>query len=226
MKQLLTKQKVNEGKITALGIQMVSITQTMLKEIDRLQKDIVDNNKRLRRLTQHVMQMQVIIDKFIWKVSDNANAIRFLAFILGRISANMKRNLSKYQQLLVDLDHLMDGLDTLSSGLLSHTIIPPGKLAELLEHVNMDLIEHFKEYELAMIEIRQYYDLPLVSYSYTDGMLILQIPIYTKHYQQQTLELFSLQTVPVPYHPNRKSSHDNHAYTWLKPDHDMLAISS
>ena len=26
----------------------------------------------------------------------------------------------------------MDGLDTLSSGLLSHPIIPPGKLAEII----------------------------------------------------------------------------------------------
>ena len=138
----------------------------------------------------------------------------------------MKRNLSKYQQLLADLDHLMDGLDTLSSGLLSHTIIPPGKLVELLGHVKMELIEHFKEYKLAMIELHQYYDLPLVSYSYTDDMLILQIPIYIKHYQQQTLELFSLQTVPVPYYPNRNSSYDNHAYTWLKPDHDRSAMSS
>ena len=137
----------------------------------------------------------------------------------------MERNLSKYQQLLADLDHLMDGVDSLSSGLLSHTIIPPGKLAELLEHVNMELIEHFKEYELAMTEIHQCYDLPLVNCSYTDGMLILQIPIYIKHYQQQTLELFILQTVPVPYHPNSKSSADNQAYTWLKPDHDMLAMS-
>ena len=108
MKQLLTRQKVNEGKITALGTQMVSIGQTTLEEIDRLQKDIVDNNKRLRRLTQRVMQMQVIIDKFIWKESDNANAIRFWAFILGRISANVERNLSKYQMLLANLDHLMD----------------------------------------------------------------------------------------------------------------------
>ena len=90
----------------------------------------------------------------------------------------------------------------------------------------MALIEHFKEYDLVMTEIHQYYDLPWVSYSYTDGMLILQIPIYIKHYQQQTLELFHLQTVPVPYHPSRKSSDDNHAYTWLKPDHDMLAMSS
>ena len=160
MRKLLTKQKVNEGKITALGTQMVSIAQTTLKEIERLQKDIVDNNKRLRRLTQCVMQMQVIIDKFIWKVSDNANAIRFLAFILGRISANMERNFSKYQQLLADLDHLMDGLDALSSSLLSHTIISPGKLTELLGHVKMELIDHFKEYELAMTEMCQYYDLP------------------------------------------------------------------
>ena len=59
----------------------------------------------------------------------------------------MERNLSKYQHLLADLDHLMDGLDTSSSGLLSHAIIPPGKLAELLDHVNMELIEHFKQYE-------------------------------------------------------------------------------
>ena len=136
---------------------MVSIGQTTLKEIERLQKDIVDNNKKLKRLTECVMHMQVIIDKFIWKVTDNGNAIRFLAFILGSISANMERNLSKYQQLLTDLDHLMDGLDTLPSGLLSYTIIPPGKLAELLGHVKMELIEHFQEYELPMTEIYQYY---------------------------------------------------------------------
>ena len=142
------------------------------------------------------MHVQMVIDKFLWKVSENANAIKFLAFVLGRISANMESNLSKCQQLLADLDHLMDGLDTLCSGLLSHTIIPsgllshtiipPGKLAELLDHVKIKLIEHFKEYELAMTKIYQYYDLLLVSYSYTVDMLILQILIYVKHYQQHT----------------------------------------
>ena len=92
MKKLLTKQRISEGRTTALGTQMASTAQTALKEIEGLQKDIVDNNKRLKRLTQCVMQMQMIIDKFIWKVSDNANATRFLAFILGRISANMEKN--------------------------------------------------------------------------------------------------------------------------------------
>ena len=85
---------------------------------------------------------------------------------------------------LADLDHLIDGLDTLFSSLLSYTIIPPGILAELLDHVKRKLVEHFKGCELVVIEIHQYSDLPLVRYSYTDDVLFFQIPIYVKHYQQ------------------------------------------
>ena len=39
MKKLLMKQNVNEGKITALGTEMVSIAKTTLKEMERLQKE-------------------------------------------------------------------------------------------------------------------------------------------------------------------------------------------
>ena len=44
--EIVNQTKVNEGRITALGTQMVSIAQPTLKEIYRLQKDIVDNNKK------------------------------------------------------------------------------------------------------------------------------------------------------------------------------------
>ena len=101
MKKLVAKQKVKGGKITALGTQILSIAHTTLKEIERFQTYIVESNKRLEMLTQYVMSMQVIIDKFIWKVGDIANAIRCLNFILGRISANMKRicqNINNYWQ--------------------------------------------------------------------------------------------------------------------------------
>ena len=116
MKKLLTRQKVSDGKITVLGTKMVSVTQSSVKEIERLQTDIVESNKRLGILRKCVIHLKVIINKFILKASDNANAIRFVAIILGRISANMERKLSKCQQLLADWDHLMDGLDNLSSG--------------------------------------------------------------------------------------------------------------
>ena len=65
-----------------------------------------------------------------------------------------------------------------------------------------------------MTEIHQCYHLPLASSSNTYDTFVLQIPIYVKHYQQQTLDLFSLQTLPEPYHPNRKSSGQKHSQTW------------
>ena len=125
-----------------------------------------------------------------------------------------------------DLDDLLHGLDTLSSGLLSQTIIPPDNLKESLDHVKRKVIEHLKEYKLAMAEIHQYYDLPLLSFNYTDGVVILQILNCVKHHQQQTLELFSFSTVLVPYHANRKFSEVKHTYTQLKPQYDLIAMSS
>ena len=152
MKKLLARQKVSEGKVTALGTQIIPIAQTSLKEIERLQADIVESNKTLEILTQCVIHWKVIMDKFILKISYNANANRFFAFILGKTSANMERNLSKYQQLLAYLDHMMDGLDALSLGLLSHVILPPDNWQNITS-CEMKLMEHFREYELAMTEI-------------------------------------------------------------------------
>ena len=111
----------------------------------------------------------------------------------------MERNLSKYQQLLADLDSLIDELDTLSSGLLSHTIILSGKLAELLDHVKRKLMEHFKKYKVAVTEVHQYYDKALVSYSYTADMLVLQTPIVCKTLLTANTE----NAVVVEHSPNR-----------------------
>ena len=51
------------------------------------------------------------MDRFTRKVNDNAHSIKILGFILCRVSANMERKFSKYQQLLADLDYMIDGLD-------------------------------------------------------------------------------------------------------------------
>ena len=77
---------------------------------------------------------------------------------------------------------------------------------------------------MAITEINQYYDLPLVSYSYTDDMLILQIPIYVKHYQNRhwnclVYRQFQCNIIQT------ENLDENHGYIWLKPDH-MLAMSS
>ena len=60
--------------------------------------------------------------------------------------------------------------------MLSHTIIPPVKLVEILDHVKRKLMEHFKEHELAMTANHQYYDLPQESAGFTNSNLCKPLP--------------------------------------------------
>ena len=80
MQKLLERQAVTEGKLTALGMQMVSIAHIPLKN-RKTQTEIIETNKRLEMLTQHIINMKLIMNKFIVNVNDNTNAIRFLSFI-------------------------------------------------------------------------------------------------------------------------------------------------
>ena len=54
MKTFLAKQEVNEGKITALGAQMVSIVQTTFIGIERLKTDIVE----CKQFQCHIIQTE------------------------------------------------------------------------------------------------------------------------------------------------------------------------
>ena len=58
MKWILARQKVTDGKIIALGTEMILIAQTALNEIERLQTDIVKTNKRLEMVTEWVMHVK------------------------------------------------------------------------------------------------------------------------------------------------------------------------
>ena len=51
---------------------------------------------------------------------------------IGKNISQYGKKCVKYQKLLARFRHLMDGLDIYLSRFTSHTIIPPGKLAELL----------------------------------------------------------------------------------------------
>ena len=65
------------------------------------------------------------------------------------------------------------------------------------------------------------------------NMLGVHIPLFVQHHTQKALDLYHLQTVPVPYHINQEliedQSRGNHemdqSYTQLQPKHDLLTMS-
>ena len=138
----------------------------------------------------------------------------------------IERGLSQYEHIIHELEVLLDALDNLSNGLLSHSVIRPGLLQSFLRQVELDFKVHYPEYELLLDKVEHYYNLLLINFKY-DDFLAIQIPLFVKHYTQQALSFYNIRTVPVPYHINAKFSEDMEpsSYTWLHPKHQLLPMS-
>ena len=68
-------------------------------------------------------------------MTDNANAIKFLSSLFGLLLSDLNRNLMLYDTILSELDHFLDALDTLSNNQLSHSVIHPKEMNDLITHV-------------------------------------------------------------------------------------------
>ena len=87
-------------------------------------------------------------------------------------------------------------LDNLSNNLLSHSVIAPNVLKNLLDHVKEQLSEKCPDYELVIDAVHQYYNLPLISFDYQEGILGIQIPLFiVKPRLQEPLVLFNIKSI-------------------------------
>ena len=75
------------------------------------------------------------IDHMDHHIGDNTNAIRFLSSIFGVLLSDLNRYLMLYESILSELDHFLDALDNLSNNQLSHSVIPPKEMNDLITHV-------------------------------------------------------------------------------------------
>ena len=81
------------------------------------------------------------------------------------------------------------GIESLSSGYLTHRILDPKVLAWYLEA---------PDYEPVFTDVYQYYGNSLASFTNTIDDLILQLPILIKLKVQVPMSLYSMDTAPVP----------------------------
>ena len=92
----------------------------------------------------------------------------------------------------------MIGIESLSSGYLTHQILDPKVLARYLEAIADDMEDTAPDYKLLFTNVYQYYCNSLASFTDTIDDLILQLPILIKLKVQVPMSLYSVDTVPVP----------------------------
>ena len=92
----------------------------------------------------------------------------------------------------------MIGIESLSSGYLTHHILDPKVLARYLKAIADDVEDTAPDYKAVFTDVYQYYGNSLVSFTNTIDDLILQLPILIKLKAQVPMSLYSVYTVPVP----------------------------
>ena len=96
------------------------------------------------------------------------------------------------------LEDTLIGIESLSSGYLTHHSFDPKILSRYLEAIADDMEDIAPDYEPVFTDIYQYYCNSLASFTNTIDDLILQLPILIKLKVQVPMSLYSVDTVPVP----------------------------
>jgi hypothetical protein len=227
----IMKQRVdvNTKQIKVIDQDLSALAKCTLIKITRLKNLIDFTNSRIDSLTTVVTQLNSRLNHNSDGILENKNAIKVLTILVGKMMALSERNLSQYQELITTIDHFLDALDTLSTGHLSHNVLEAGQIRDLLADVKHVMKDSYYDYELVMPSVQEYYDLPMISFAYQEGMLLINIPILIKPIQQKALSLYNIRTVPVPFHIRHEHDTDptqnQNSYTWYKPTHEVLGMS-
>ena len=112
--------------------------------------------------------------------------------------STLQRIHHQYNRCESPLDDTLAGIESLSSGYLTHCILDPKILDKYLEAIADDMEDMEPDYKSVFIDVYQYYGNSLASFTNTIDDLILQLPLLIKLKVQVPVSLYSVGTVPVP----------------------------
>ena len=100
----------------------------------------------------------------------------YLTIQVGTLQRTHHQN-NRYES---SLDNTLIGIESLSSGYLTHCILDPKVLERYLEAIADDMEDMAPDYEPVLTNVYQYYGNLLASFTNTIDDLILQLPILIK----------------------------------------------
>ena len=187
MNHLKHRQDVLDHKIEALEDYMISITKETLEELDYLKREFELTGYNIKVLTTEIKNVQYQLSRHMERIMDNSNAILFLSGTISVLLSEMERYLALHERVKSELDHILDALDNLYKNLLSHSVVRPSVLKRMIEHVKQQLAEKYTNYELVIIEVHDYYNIPVSSFDYVDRILEVFVPLFIRPNLQEPM---------------------------------------
>ena len=165
---------------------MISLAHVAIEGLEHLQGELIRQGRHIKNLTSRVRRLEISLTALHSRVTDNSNVIKFLSSLFGLLLSDLNRYLMLYETILSELDHFLDALDTLSNNQLSHSVIHPKEMNDLIAHVKGVLETTYPSYELIVSEVHDYYNLHFSTFACKDNTLIIHISFYIKPINQES----------------------------------------
>ena len=122
------------------------------------------------------------------------------------------------------LDHFLTGLDALGTRRLTFQVLDPDKLDRFLSAIRRQLREERSPFELAFNHTYQFYAEPMVMFTNMHDQLLVNVPILLRLATQKPLNLYSIDTVPMPFDTETLDGKNNE-YTFINNSYPYMALN-
>ena len=194
------------------------MAKAIMPALDDLKSRITNMNQKLT-LQYRKMQMAHHRYNLLFRQMHKMLTIHHFALLLFKNCltiqvGTLQRIHHQYNRYESALDDTLIGIESLSSGYLTHRIWDPKTLSRYLEAIADDMEDTAPDYEPVFTDIYQYYGNSFASFTNMIDDLLLQLPILIKLKVQVPMSLCSMETAPVPL--------DAETYTDVKQDYTQI----
>ena len=163
------------------------------------------------------------VNKWVEMYSASQGANYYAIHSLLYLRTIQEKYIKMYERFVNQLKEYLHTIRILSKGYLPISLLPPSKLAKILQEVKQVLLKTNKNYGLVIKGMYKYYDMKLVTFGIDRKRnLIIQFPVFVQPYTQKPLTLYQIETIPVLIlDMNEKAD----SYTWIRIDKPYIALN-
>ena len=163
------------------------------------------------------------VNKWFEMYSASQGANYYAIHSLLYLRTIQEKYIKMYERFVNQLKKYLQAIRILSKVYLPISLLPPLKLAKILQEVKQVLLKTNKNYGLVIKGMYKYYDVRLVMFGIDQNRnLIIQFPVFVQPYTQKPLTLYQVETIPVPILDMNKRAD---SYTWIQIDKPYIALN-
>ena len=228
VEKLYEAQEIDHRWLTRLEGQTSLLAKTTKTAFQHIDYRLLHLDTKLNSTVQHMTEFFKRTEthfRFMWEaLVSNRLAIHLLSSSSAMYDMVLRQYLHYYQNYDVTLDHFLTGLDALGTGRLTFQVLDPDELDRFLSAIRRQLWEERSPFELAFNHTYQFYAEPMVMFTNTHDQLLVNVPILLRLATQKPLNLYSIDTVPMPFDTETLDGKNNE-YTFINNSYPYMALN-